>query len=176
MIQNFLFAKQIGLAKALWIAGPMATFIGAEWFTGNVGIGLICSGFFSMITAIFVTRPRLIAAKAAAMVNTTAAQDGHLATILDRMQSLHQQEILFWKEAVKRQEKVEVLIRATKHKAFNAYNAAVLIIKMYEEQLRSTGVRVDPYKPATLREITGAEDRHMIESVFGEDLQLRQGQ
>lgn len=174
MIQNLLFAKHFGLTKLILVIGPMASFLGTEWITGNVGIGLICSGFFSTITAIWVSRSRIIAAKAAALVSTTQAQDVHMAGLLDRMQDLHQQEIAFWKDSVKRQEKIEVLIRATKHKAFNAYQAAILVIRAYEEELRAKGQRVDPYKPETLREITGAEDRHMIESLFGEDLGLKQ--
>lgn len=161
--------KILAFAKP-WVATiPILGFLATDWLTGNAGLGVLISAAFSVITAVIVTRPKLIAAKAAAMVNTTSAADMHFSSLLAQQNEIHKREIDFWKEKSRRHEKIEVLIRATKHKAFNAYQAATFYIRDAEDLLKANDISFTPFKFQALREITGEEDKKMIEMIFGDD-------
>ncbi len=164
---KFVTAKAAGL-----VALPLAGFIATDYLTGNVGLGAAIAALCSCITAIFVTRPKVIAAKAAAMVAQTSSADQHIGLVVQRMNDIHKTEIDFWKERVARHEKADILIRATKHKLINCYTAAVLRIKDMEEVLKENGIPQvgGKYVFTPILEITGEEDRKMIESIFSDQL------
>lgn len=168
VIPHIVYVKQVGLIKSLLVISPMAGFLGTDLLTGNVTLGLIVSGLFSMITAIFVTRPKVIAAKAAAMVNTTQSQDLHMATMFQRMNDIHKNELAFWQDTVHQQKKTEALIRVTKHNAFSAYQSCVWMIRDMQEQMKLGGMQPPPFAPKTFHEITGKEDAEMIRTLFPE--------
>ncbi len=169
MIQDLLIAKQFSLAKTAMFAGPTLSFFGVEIATGNTVWGVVASGFFTMCGIIFMNRHRVIAANAVAEMNRSNSDDLRMSAMFDRLHRLHQEEIQFWKEEVKKQQKAEVLIRATKHRLISAYFGAASIIRDREEQLRENGIKVEhPYKQEVFKEITGAEDAAMIKTLFDE--------
>jgi hypothetical protein len=160
--QFYLSVKSLTLLKS-WIATlPMLGFLATDWLTGNVGLGVAVSAGFSVLTAVIVTRPKIIAAKAAALVNTTNAADAHLAAVVKQLTDIHERSMSFWKAKCEQHEKTEILIRATKHKAFGAYQAATWVIRDMQEVLKTHGIQFTPFKPESFREITGHEDESMI--------------
>ena len=166
------FFKAVTLKAAGLITMPMGVFFATDFLTGNVGLGTLLAAICSCATAIFVTRPKVIAAKAAALVAQTASTDNHVSELVRRLNEIHKTEIDFWKDRVFRYEKSEILIRATKHKLINAYTAACAQITLLEEILRERGIPIESgrYNPEPFSEITGEEDQKMIRSLFPEHL------
>lgn len=159
-------AKSLALLKTWTASLPMLGFIATDWLTGNVGLGVAVSAGFSVLTAIIVTWPKLIAARSAATVNATSAADIHSAAVVKRLGDIHEREIMFWKQAVQQCEKVTILTRATKHKVLSAYQASVYTIRDLEDTLKAHNVTVERYVPEKFADITGAEDDETIKMLF----------
>ncbi len=162
-IVKFLTAKAVGL-----ISLPLVGFFATDYLTGNVGLGAAIAALCSCATAIFVTRPKVIAAKAAAMVAQLSSSDLHNTQVFNRLIEIHKNEKDFLKERISRYEKSEILIRSTKHNLINAYAAANLRITLLEEILREHNVplAMGKYIPESFHEITGEEDQKMIRTLF----------
>lgn len=162
-----VLAGKVTIAKALFTIAPIM-YLGIENLTGSVGWGLVASAFFTMLGVVASNRSKVIAAKAAALALSTEAKDRHDAHVMEAMTRLHQQEIDYWKNLVAKQNKVEILIRVTKHRAFGAYQAGLWAVREREEMLKDAGVSFIAFKPESIADITGDEDKAMILSLFPE--------
>lgn len=147
--------------KSWTVPLPMVAFLTTDWLTGNTALGVAISALMTAIIAIVTTRPKLIAARAAALVTTTGAQDAHIGSVVARMAEMHQRELFFWKERSEVDQKTKALLRVSKHKALNSYQSAILWIKNYEELMREHNIKFAPYAVESIESMTGDEDRAM---------------
>ena len=134
------------------------TFFGAEVLTGQ----MVVAGLLALVSAVVAA--------------WLASRPGVIRERSQSKQSEEEQHIGFLQERIRYHSQVVVLVRTSKHNAFNYIDSLHAHVGKLREQLRTAGVEPVEFTFKYHDDLCGDEDRGMLELIRPPELASRSGE
>lgn len=158
-----IFAKAAS-GKAIFGAGLLSgvlSFIVSETLHLDLPVAIALSAFSTFGCAWLASRPKMVSAQSSA--HALAVNDW--SKLLQEANRMHAEQLEHYRAKNEAERKIQALMRITKHNAFDAYASACWHIQNMEEILKEKGISVPPFKPHTIKELVGEEDRLVLSTL-----------